>query len=94
VEIVKLAVPRKELMDALGVFKAVCSRPVIPILKMVRLAARKDALEIQGTDLDTFLTFTCPARVSEAGEALVELRPFEKMVKAAAKASDTILRSS
>jgi len=76
---------RVELLKALGKVKgAIPSRGTLPIITRVAILATQGKIELQGTDLEVFVTLSCKADVTKDGGVCVlikTLEPFLKNVK-------------
>lgn len=78
----KFSINRTELQNALGVvLKGIASRSTLPILSGIYIAADKDALTLQTTDLTLSIQYTVNALVEEPGRAVVPGKLFSDIVK-------------
>jgi DNA polymerase III subunit beta len=83
-----LTVGRKELSEALGLFRAsgapiIEKRNTIPILSCVLLSVSPDKLTLSGTNLDCQLTIEVPAAGDSTGAVAIAIEPLRAAVKAA-----------
>jgi len=73
---------KQSLSKALGVLnKVVNKRSALPQLSWVRVSSINGYSQLQGTDLEKYLTVRVPSSTEEAGEVCVAMKEFAKFVK-------------
>jgi len=73
---------KQALNKALEVLnKVVDKRSALPGLALVKVASGNGYSQLQGTDLEEYLTVRVPSSTEEAGEVCVAMRDFAKLVK-------------
>ena len=78
----KLSIARGALLDSLGVVtKALSSRTTLPILSGILMAATKDGIQLQSTDLEISIRDRVPADVDEPGSVVVPGRLLADVVR-------------
>ena len=77
----KLTIERTELAKALTTAtRAVSSRNSMPILSNVLIVTADDVIRITATDLDSAITVTAPAHISENGAVAIPAAPLNDIV--------------
>jgi len=78
----KLRVSRENLLKGLQiVYPAVPSRSTLPILSHLLIEAKKEGIQITGTDLELGISTLLPAEVAEEGAIAVPAKRFMDLVK-------------
>ncbi len=78
----RITVKREELQKALAkVQAAIPAKSTLPILSSVLLTAKHGQLQLVGSDLETAIIATCPAKISRAGGIAVPPGPLAAMLK-------------
>ncbi len=78
----KFSCTQNELSKALNtVSKAVSSRTTIPVLKGIKISAKKGSIVLSASDLDLFIDKTISADVSEEGEIVVQAKLFSDIIR-------------
>ncbi|MDO8730540.1 MAG: DNA polymerase III subunit beta, partial [Candidatus Omnitrophota bacterium] len=78
----KLRVSKENLLKALQtVYPVVPSRSTLPILSHLLIEARKEGVQVTGTDLELGISTLAPAEVSEEGAIAVPAKRFMDLIK-------------
>ena len=78
----KLSCHKQQLLKIINtVQKAVSSKSIMPILECIKITAKGDYLTLLATDTEIAIEKTIRAEILEEGEALVQGKLFNELVK-------------
>ncbi len=78
----KLCISKENLLKALQtVYPVVPSRSTLPILSHLLIEARKEGVQVTGTDLELGISTLAPAEVSEEGAIAIPAKRFMDLIK-------------